>query len=169
MIRQRDTYKFCTNCQAELKEESNLKTCPKCGKHYYFNAKPTITVILIDSDGRILLTKRAYEPFKDWWDFPGGFVEEDEPLEQAAQRELEEEIGITVTDFDYLGSFAEDYHYRDEIVPVVAAVFAGTMPSGSSVAVGDDVSGYKFFARDDLDFEKIAFKNQRLFVQNYFK
>jgi NAD+ diphosphatase len=169
MIKQRETYKFCTNCQTELKAQSDFKECLSCGKHYYFNAKPTIALILTDQDDKLLLTKRAHEPFKGWWDLPGGFVEEDETLEQAAQRELKEETGVSITDFSYIGSFKEDYHFRDEIVSVVAAVFTCKLHRDDSITVGDDVLGYKFVMKEDLDYERMAFENQRSFVRNHLK
>jgi 8-oxo-dGTP pyrophosphatase MutT (NUDIX family) len=102
--------------------------------------------------------------------FPwGGFVEENETLEQAAQRELEEETGIKITAFEYIGSFSEGYNFRDEIIPVAVAVFVGKVPIGTSVTVGDDVSDYTFVAREDLDLGKIAFDKQRAFAVNYLK
>ena len=44
----------------------------------------------------ILLIKRKYSPFKDKWAIPGGFVKNEESLEEAVQRELQEETGIKI-------------------------------------------------------------------------
>jgi 8-oxo-dGTP diphosphatase len=55
----------------------------------------------------VLLIKRKYPPFKDSWAIPGGFVLEEESLEQAVQRELQEETGIEVNYLEQLYSFGE--------------------------------------------------------------
>jgi 8-oxo-dGTP diphosphatase len=55
----------------------------------------------------ILLIKRKYPPFKDSWAIPGGFVLEDESLEEAVKRELLEETGIEVNYLEQLYSFGE--------------------------------------------------------------
>jgi 8-oxo-dGTP diphosphatase len=64
------------------------------------NYKPSVTVDCVvfgldkSADVRILLIKRAYEPYKNSWALPGGFIKENETLDAAAQRELEEETGV---------------------------------------------------------------------------
>jgi 8-oxo-dGTP diphosphatase len=55
----------------------------------------------------VLLIKRKYKPFKESWAIPGGFVLENESLEQAVKRELAEETGITVNYLEQLYSFGE--------------------------------------------------------------
>lgn len=167
MIKHRDTFKFCTNCQAELKTEQHYKLCPNCGKHYFFNAKPTATVILSNDKGQILLLKRADEPSKGWWDLPGGFVDEDESLEEAAQRELMEEVGLQATDLTYAGSFPDDYYYRGEIIPVVGVIFTGKVKDESKATISDEATEFKFFNKQDIPIEQVAFDNQREFLRNH--
>ncbi len=65
----------------------------------YDYPRPALTVdaviiAFIKTELKVLLIKRADEPFKDYWAFPGGFVNEDETVEEAVQRELHEETGI---------------------------------------------------------------------------
>ena len=53
--------------------------------------------VLIDADGRFLLTSRpAGKVYAGYWEFPGGKVEPGETVEQALRRELHEELGITI-------------------------------------------------------------------------
>ena len=53
----------------------------------------------------VLLIKRKYPPFKDSWAIPGGFVLEEESLEDAVKRELMEETGIKVNYLEQLYTF----------------------------------------------------------------
>ena len=54
---------------------------------------------LIDADGRVLLAERpAGKPMAGLWEFPGGKVETGEQPEQTLIRELNEELGITVSE-----------------------------------------------------------------------
>ena len=53
--------------------------------------------VLIDADGRFLLTSRpAGKVFAGYWEFPGGKLEAGESIEQALSRELHEELGIRI-------------------------------------------------------------------------
>lgn len=56
---------------------------------------------------QLLLIKRKNEPFKGMWAIPGGFVEDDEDLETAAIRELEEETGVRVPSMTQLHTFGK--------------------------------------------------------------
>ena len=59
-------------------------------------------VVLTIRRGRlsVLLVERSGQPFAGWWALPGGFVEPDEALDDAAERQLAEKTGIRSADFD---------------------------------------------------------------------
>lgn len=64
-------------------------------------AKPVLLVaacVLVDAQGRVLITKRPEgKPLAGLWEFPGGKVERHETPEQALIRELDEELGVRVS------------------------------------------------------------------------
>ena len=54
--------------------------------------------VLIRSDGAFLLTSRPPgKVYEGYWEFPGGKLEQNEDVEQALRRELQEEIGVTIS------------------------------------------------------------------------
>ena len=61
--------------------------------------KKTIRVAaaVIRHDGKIFATQRGYGPWKDWWEFPGGKIEEGEMPEEALVREIREELDTEIT------------------------------------------------------------------------
>jgi 8-oxo-dGTP diphosphatase len=74
--------------------------------------RPSVTVDLViftiaEDDLKVLLIRRGQEPFKGRWALPGGFVEIDESLKQAADRELKEEVGVTNVYLEQLYTFGE--------------------------------------------------------------
>lgn len=53
---------------------------------------------LLVRDGKLLVAERPEgKPYSGYWEFPGGKVEDNEDVEQAIKRELQEELGIDVT------------------------------------------------------------------------
>ena len=66
--------------------------------------------ILIDADGRLLITDRSRaDSMQQYWEFPGGKLATGESAAEALARELVEELGITVRSFDHLCSLEHDY------------------------------------------------------------
>ena len=73
----------------------------------------TIRVVaaVIRENDKIFATQRGYGKFKDGWEFPGGKVEEGETLQQALEREIEEELDTKIK----VGNLIEtvEYDYPD--------------------------------------------------------
>ena len=99
----------------------------------------TVDVVLVSRENspRVLLIRRKGEPFAGQWAFPGGFVNESEPLHTAALRELHEETGLHSLDIVEVGAFGDPG--RDPRGWTVSVAYAGFVdPAKVDLAAGDD-------------------------------
>lgn len=76
----------------------------------------------------VLLIQRRYDPYKGNWALPGGFVLEQESLEEAVKRELKEETGATVNYLEQLYTFGEPQ--RDPRQRIIAVAYFALVKSG---------------------------------------
>lgn len=97
----------------------------------YKYPRPALTVDILlfretDSHPQVLLIQRAQDPFQGQYALPGGFVDINESLEEAAHRELAEETGLEGIPLKQFHTFGEPG--RDPRGRVVSVVFWGILP-----------------------------------------
>ncbi len=92
----------------------------------------------------VLLIKRRGEPFKDSWALPGGFIKEDEDIDQCARRELQEETGIENIYLEQLYTFGDPE--RDPRERVISVAYFALLPSDQlSINAASDASDVKWY------------------------
>ncbi|MFS8131253.1 MAG: NUDIX hydrolase, partial [Candidatus Dojkabacteria bacterium] len=102
---EREVFKYCSKCNAELENVSDVKkVCNNCGYEYFTTPNPTSCGIILNKSFELLLIKRGHEPRKGLWDFPAGFVEVGESLEDGLVREMKEEVGLDIKNYNYFKS-----------------------------------------------------------------
>jgi 8-oxo-dGTP diphosphatase len=115
-------------------------------------ARPALTVDVAllagDAPRRVLLIQRLNPPFEGMWALPGGFVDEGETVVAAAERELREETGVSVSGLKLLGVY--DTPGRDPRGWSVSVVFVLTVGSELAARGGDDAGDARWFASDVL-------------------
>jgi 8-oxo-dGTP diphosphatase len=86
---------------------------------------------------QVLLVRRRYEPYESYWALPGGLLEADETLEEAAARQLREETGVTDVYMEQLATFSE--LERDPRGRVISAAYLALIDIGTvTLAPGSD-------------------------------
>ena len=98
---------FCPRCGTALTLRMDggrhRPMCPAegCGYTYYGDASIGTGAVVMRGDEILLIERRA--PNRVWWQIPGGFVEVDEPIHTAIEREVMEETGIEARALDVVG------------------------------------------------------------------
>jgi len=124
------------------------------GKYTYEHPRPSVTVDCVvfgfdDGDLKVLLIRRGAEPFRGKWALPGGFVQMEESLEQAAKRELQEETGVDRLYIEQLYTFGAPE--RDPRGRVISVAYYGLVNlTNYDVAGATDASDAAWFAINDV-------------------
>ncbi len=107
----------------------------------------------------VLLVKRKYEPYKNAWALPGGFVLEKENLEEAVQRELSEETGVKINYLEQLYTFGD--LGRDPRGRVVSVSYFGLVkPNAFELTASTDATRAKWFSIKKLP--RLAFDHKKI-------
>ena len=123
--------------------------CPHCGYGAYYNPKPVACAIPQTEDGHVWLLRRGFAPNVGKWSMPGGFVDLGESVEDAAKREVMEEMAIEIDLTALIGVYSRP---QDRTVVVVYSASARGTPSRTEEALE-----VRAFAPDDIPWQALAF------------
>lgn len=155
-----DQWKYCPRCGAEVEVEQGKAECPQCAFRAYASSKPTVSAVCVDEEGRLLLARRGIDPFKGKWDFPGGFLEEEEHPIDCLRRELEEEAGVEIEPLELLGVWLDRYGGDGSAQTTLNLYWTARILEGTPEPA-DDVAELRWFAPDEIPFEELAFPHTR--------
>ncbi len=148
---------FCSRCGAELLfgivagEDRARSACPSCGHITYVNPRLVVTALPVTDEGRIVLLRRGIEPGLGAWAQPGGFLEVDETVTEAAIRETLEETGLVIVPGEIVGLYT-----RLEAA-VVVLVFEARVVSGTAGPTPEALE-IEAFSADAIPWSGLAFK-----------
>jgi ADP-ribose pyrophosphatase YjhB (NUDIX family) len=152
-------WRWCPRCREELRGVETRLECEACGLVAYASSKATAGALVEGEDGRLLLARRAHDPFKGRWDIPGGFLEEGEHPLDGLRRELREETGLEVEPRDFLGAWMDRYG-GDSTAEATLNLYWTARVLGGEPEAADDVDELGWFDRDELPpRDELAFEN----------
>ncbi|MCK5075785.1 MAG: NUDIX hydrolase [Calditrichia bacterium] len=114
----------------------------------YKYPRPMVTVDIIlfrffKENLEILLIQRKNNPFKEKWALPGGFIEMNEPLLEAAKRELKEETAVDNIKLFELKTFGKPG--RDPRGRTITVLYGGIINDSINIRAGDDAKNINWF------------------------
>jgi NAD+ diphosphatase len=164
-------FNYCPRCGRAIEGAAGARPfrCASCGFVYFFNAAVSVAVIILDPADRrrALFIRRAHEPARGKLALAGGFVDPGETVEAAAHREVREEVGLTLTDVTWLGSFPNDYRYLGIVYPVADLFFVACASRPDEAAALDGVASVVWLDPAEVDLDEIAFPSMRAALERY--
>ena len=124
-------------------------TCEHCGYAAFYNPKPVACAIPQTAGGELILMRRGFEPRRGHWSMPGGFVDLGESVQDAAIREVQEELNLKIDVTHLIGVYSRA---EDRTVVVVYAAIARGTPS-----LTEEALEVRAFAPIDIPWQDLAF------------
>ena len=126
--------------------------------------QPAVTVDLViftvsEEKLKVLLVKRAHEPYKGIWSIPGGFLKAQESLEDAAIRVMKEKTGVKEVYLEQLYTFGRPD--RDPRARIITVTYFALIPWQNLVQpASGKVADLDWFPVDQLP--ELAFDHQEI-------
>ena len=162
------TLNYCTRCGSRLElgqiegEDRDRLACAECGYIAYVNPRLVVTTLPVTDAGEVLLLRRGIEPAHGLWAQPGGFLEIDETVREAAVRETLEEIGVVVEPGEIVGLYS-----RPEAAIVVVAFEARIV--GGEPHPTPEALEVRAFAPEAIPWPEIAFRTSEWALRDWLR
>ncbi|GAA1675803.1 NUDIX domain-containing protein [Kribbella yunnanensis] len=130
-------------------------------------ATDLVILTVRDAALQVLLIRRGIAPYRGRWALPGGFVRENEDLEETARRELTEETGLA-TDRIHLEQIATyGAPRRDPRGRVVSVAYLALVPDLPTPVAGTDAESARWVPAPDLlaDPARLAFDHHQILTE----
>ncbi len=164
-MRPSELFRFCPRCGVPRAADNIGQVplrCDACGFTFFFNPTVAAAAWVCDTQGRVLLIRRAKEPAQGKFGIPGGFIDIGETAEEGLRREVREEVGLEIDRIGFLMSCPNMYLYRDVTYPVVDLVFTALAINPENAKPLDGVAGIEWKFPAEVDPEELAFPSMRV-------
>ncbi|MEN3113123.1 NUDIX hydrolase [Uliginosibacterium paludis] len=158
--------RFCSRCGTPVEtripdgDTRPRQVCPACDSVHYVNPKLVVGSLPVWQD-KVLLCRRAIEPRRGYWTLPAGFMESDETLAQAAERETLEEACARI-ELQGLQTIVNIPHINQVHVIYLAGLIGGQFSPGI------ESLETRLFSEEEIPWGEIAFHSVSLSLKHYF-
>lgn len=157
---------FCSNCghsplayKQPERDQQQRYVCENCNTVHYQNPK-IVCGCLAFYEGKVLLGRRGIEPRKGKWNFPAGFMENNETLKEGAAREVWEEVQARVN-IKKLHTVYNIMHVNQVYLLFLAELTEAVF------AAGDETSDVRLFDLDEIPWDDLAFHSNTFALEKY--
>ncbi len=156
--------KYCPQCGSigYQYRERKFWYCPVCLFTYFHNVATSASVI-VEVNGSVLMLVRNRDPGRGMLTLPGGFVDPDERAEDAAIRECREETGLEALSLSFVGSWPNEYAYKNVTYKTCDLFFAAKGADSLDTLKLDksEASSFQLVRPEEIETAPIAFESAR--------
>lgn len=161
-------FKYCPwCCSPEISLQKNKRVfCTTCGREYFHNVAAAAGALLRYQD-KILLVQRNRDPAKGKLHIPGGFVDPGETAEDAARREINEELHLRLETIRYFSSFSNQYEYKGVFYYTCDIIFLATINAVPQTFCAQEIAGIRLLHPGKIEPESLAFSSTTAIINAY--
>lgn len=159
---------YCTNCGHALtvttigNDPMERHYCASCGMIHYSNPKMVVGCVPYIGN-KVLLCKRAIDPFVGFWNVPAGFLENGETVEEGAKRETWEEANAAV-EIETLHTVFSITHINQ-----IYLHFRARLTEPEAIFPGEESLEAELFEEDTIPWDDLAFSSTAFALEEFFK
>ena len=154
-------HQFCGRCgePTVLRDNERSKHCPACQSNHYPRVAPAVMVRITREDEILMARSPRFVP--GMYSVLAGFVDPGETLEQAAHREVMEEVGLEICNLRYFAS--QSWPFPHSLMIAFTADYAG----GEIILEDDEIEDAGWYRRDTMPKIPIKMSIARRLVDDY--
>ena len=163
---------YCPNCTSQNFSFENVIKFKynNCQFEYYHNIAAAVAVVFTFED-EVLFTVRNEDPDKGMLDLPGGFIDPNENAQEAACREIKEELGIVIfpEDLKFVTTAPNNYLYKNVPYRTMDLFFEYSLKSKDiEVVAKSEIKELVWIKRNKIEKEKIGFVSIKEVVEKFY-
>uniref|UniRef100_Q3AQ67 8-oxo-dGTPase n=1 Tax=Chlorobium chlorochromatii (strain CaD3) TaxID=340177 RepID=Q3AQ67_CHLCH len=144
-------YSYCPHCRTELAsamiDGRDRLHCPACAWVNYLNPLPVAVAYAVNERNELLVIRRAYEPARNEWALPGGFLEIGEDPHHGCLRELHEETALSGTIQHLIGVYQREVEMYGSLLVIAYKVLVS---DDSALSINHEVTEAGFYPHEAL-------------------
>nr|WP_314290348.1 NUDIX domain-containing protein [uncultured Capnocytophaga sp.] len=161
-------FKHCPHCAStDIEFPNNVRfLCHNCGFTYFHNIAAAVAVVFRCKD-KILFTVRNMDPDKGKLDLSGGFVDPNETAQEAACREVKEEMGMEIRpeQLRFITTFPNNYLYKDVAYRTMDIFFECSLEEEQvQIVAPDEIKALQWYSLEEIPEDMIGFISVRTVI-----
>nr|NJM01257.1 NUDIX domain-containing protein [Desulfobacula sp.] len=138
--------------------------CLQCRFKFYLNTASAGVALIFNQHQDLLVTRRKHDPAKGMLDFPGGFAEPGETIEECLVREIKEELNLDAGSLTYFCSVPNTYVYKEVTYSITDFAFFCRIPDFGPIAARDDILDFSFMNPAALKKKDFGFESSKIIL-----